>query len=129
MNSGAPKGRQLNISNQEVLPTKYIVLIGQFWTKTQTPQFSILRLWEWFKDSAGVIRSSWFVFTFRRTWIFSGVRVTQSVVFCVVLCKSLFVFLPFSFADCIRWPYKNSPLANSEKIGFRSRLCFPPIFP
>ena len=33
--------------------------------------------------------------SFRRTWIFSGVRVTQSVVFCVVLCKSLFVFLPF----------------------------------
>jgi hypothetical protein len=24
---------------------------------------------------------------------------------------------------------ENSPMDNSEKVGFRSRLCFPPIFP
>jgi hypothetical protein len=24
---------------------------------------------------------------------------------------------------------ENSPLTNSEKVDFRSRLCFPPIFP
>ena len=24
---------------------------------------------------------------------------------------------------------ENSPLANSEKVGFLLRLCFPPIFP
>jgi hypothetical protein len=35
---------------------------------------------------------------------FSGVRVTRSLVFCVVFCRLLFVILSFSFDHCIVCP-------------------------
>ena len=33
--------------------------------------------------------------------VFSGVRVPRSLVFCVVLCRSVLPFCPFSFGNCI----------------------------
>jgi len=38
------------------------------------------------------------------TPVFSGVRVTRSLVYCVVFCRSLFSFCPFSFGYCIICP-------------------------
>ena len=39
------------------------------------------------------------------TSLFSGVRVAQSLVFCVVFCRSLFVLLSFfHFSHCIVCP-------------------------
>ena len=35
---------------------------------------------------------------------FSGVRVTQSLVFCVMFCRLLFVLLSFSFGNCVVCP-------------------------
>ena len=35
---------------------------------------------------------------------FSGIRVTRSLVFCVVFCRLLFVMLSFSFDHCIVCP-------------------------
>jgi hypothetical protein len=34
----------------------------------------------------------------------------------------------YLFTLCL-FKVENSPMDNSEKVGFRSRLCFPPIFP
>jgi len=33
--------------------------------------------------------------------VFSEVCVARSLVFCVVICRSLFVLLPFSFGHCV----------------------------
>jgi hypothetical protein len=36
--------------------------------------------------------------------VFSGVRVSRSLVFCVVLCRLLFILFPLSFGHCIACP-------------------------
>ena len=50
---------------------------------------------------------------------FSGVRVVQSLVFCVVFCRSLFVF--FSMF----WPskYRNIRAEGTDKQKERTKLC------
>jgi hypothetical protein len=36
--------------------------------------------------------------------VFSWARVTRSIVYCVLICRSLFVLLRFLFAHCVDWP-------------------------
>jgi len=47
--------------------------------------------------------------------VFSGVRVAESLVFCVVFWRSLFVLLSFSFAHCMVCPlhFLITPLVSS----------------
>jgi len=41
---------------------------------------------------------------FRSTWVFSGVRVTQSLVLCVCFVDHCLSFCPFSFSHCVVCP-------------------------
>jgi hypothetical protein len=36
--------------------------------------------------------------------VLSWARVTRSIVYCVLICRSLFVLLRFLFAHCVDWP-------------------------
>ena len=61
--------------------------------------------------------------TWDRPWVFSAVRVVDSLVFCVVFCRHCLSFSPFLSLHCLPFDlklYENSPLICSKysyKVG------------